>query len=348
MKRTICILLVLFVVTNYMLWSQELPVRTGELVKTFPIGSGDGALGYDYKEISDGNDVRPTGFCFDENGNLYICDNVNWRICIFDKDLNFIRAIEDSPIVEAVDMEVIDGDIIADFGISGIMKMDSDGNEIFTISTMGKAIESEISDDGFFIDGDMVFAYKDDGGLVGFKNPGVDNVKNFKNILDTDSVVEEILKNHPNLKIEKGAVEQKRSFSSSGVPQRTTSSDNGYHIYQNGEPLYRDYDRFKEIVGLDDGVLTRAVSESNEYSVYFEKYKKYSMKINVPNKEGNTFWEVRSRRYIVLNELGLPIAGFKLNQLYRAPGAAMSPEGDVYYLNSDDTGHHLYKIERDW
>ena len=327
------------------LFGQDFPTREPVLVKIFPVGKEDGSFG----GIPVSKDVYgPTAFCFDSEGFLVIVDTNNKRICMFDNNYNFISSINNSPIIEPSSLEIDDeGNIVGYRGRNGVEKMDSSGKELFQIFLYGEDISDELRGDGFFIVDNMVLAYKDDGGIIGFNNPGTDYKENNRHILNTQEVIREIERNHPTIKVETGieqSIQQRSSISGPIVPSRQSSE---YVIYENGVELSRDFNRFMTLKNSDGTIQNRTLADNDLFAL-FEKYKKKRIKIlKGTDIDGNVYWQLHYSIF-VLNPAGIPIAAFELESERRTTHPVISPQGDIYFMYSDGTGHYLYKYERDW
>jgi hypothetical protein len=339
------VLLIIMIMITVNLWAQEFPLLEPELVKTFPFGKEDGSFGI----IPVSKDVYgPTAFCFDSKGFLIIVDTNNKRICMFDNNYNFISSINNSPIVEPYRIDIDkDGNIIGHI-YGGIQIMDTTGKGLITIYVENNDIRDSIRSDGFYVANGMVFAYTDDGGIIGFKNPGTDYKENNRNILNTQEVIREIERNHPNIKVETGiepSIQQRDSSSRPTVPIRQSSE---YVIYENGVGLSRDFDRFMTLKSQDGAVQSRTLGDGNQYSMLLDRLEN-ALKIFIgTDLSGNHYWKMASGIF-VFNSEGIPIAAFKFKSLKRrSTRPVISPQGDVYFMSSGEAGHYLYKIERDW
>jgi hypothetical protein len=328
------------------LFSQDFPDKEAILVKTFPVGKEDGSFG----GIPVSKDVYgPTAFCFDSEGFLVIVDTNNKRICMFDNNYNFISSINNSPIIEPSSLEIDDeGNIVGYRGRNGVEKMDSFGKELFQIFLYGEDISDELRGDGFFIVDNMVLAYKDDGGIIGFNNPGSDYKENNRHILNTQEVIREIERNHPTIKVETGigpSIQQRSSTSRPTVPSRQSSE---YVIYENGVELSRDFNSFMKSKEMGSADQSRTLGDGNQYSMLLDRLEN-ALKIFIgTDSNGNKYWKMASGIF-VFNSEGTPIAAFKLeSSKKRTTHPVISPQGDVYYMGFDGTGHLLYKYERDW
>ena len=275
MKR-FSILLIILVISTVSLWAQEFPERKSELVKVFPVGEKDGF----FSLASTSKDVYgPAIFCFDSKGILIVIDSGNKRICIFDNNYNFIRSINNSPIVEPSRIEVDkDGNIIGYYSDKGIRKIDSNGNHVFYIYVTDKNIYENIRSDGFYVSDNLVFAYtRDNRGFIGFLNPGPDYKENNRNVLNTQEVMREIERNHPNLNIERRidqppALLQRSDSRRPTVPTRQTEE---YVVTENGVKLSRDFD---SLVKPDSpaGIVQNRMVVDNDLIALFEEYSKKS------------------------------------------------------------------------
>jgi hypothetical protein len=355
MKRRKILLIVMMILT-ICLWAQDFPDSEPVLVKIFPVGTGTGELGF-FKEMTpDGvwigsGPSAPSTLCFNEDRLLYICDTINKRICIFDGNYNYIRSIDPSPIIEPGLLEIDDeGNLIGSFGRYGIQKMDNNsGKELIQIFLYGEKILDEVSSDGLFIIDNLVLAYKrDNGGLIGFKNPGTDYKENNRNILNTQEVMREIERNHPTIRVETGigpSIQQKNSSSRQIVPSRQKEE---YAIYENGVQLSRNFDSFMALKSQDGTVQIKSFAGESQYSALLEKYINTRTKVLLgTDNDNNTYWLFRVGIF-VFNPSNVPIAAFRMEREIRTTKPVVSPSGDVYYMYSDETGHYLYKYERDW
>ena len=349
--RRFILFIFFFLLMNFSVFSQDFPDKEAILVKTFPVGINPGELGFEKVEFASAS-PSPTAFCFDSNGLLYICDTINKRICIFDESFNYIKSIENSPIIEPGLLEVDnEGNLIGSYGRYGIQKMDDSGKGLIRIFLYGEKILDEVRSDGFFIVDNMVLAYNRlDGGIIGFKDPGVDDKENNRNILNTQEVIREIEQNHPSLRVETGiepSVQQRSSTSGPIVPGRQKQ---GYVIYENGVELSRDFNSFITLKSQDGTVQSRTLGDNDLYERLLTKYShhRYGQILYGVDTDGNTYWKFHYG-IVVFNSEGTPITAFKLESLERrTTHAVISPQGDVYFMYSDETGHYLYKYERDW
>ena len=331
------------------LFSQDFPDNKAILVKIFPVGINPGELGFENVEFASASE-SPTAFCFDSNGLLYICDTINKRICIFDGKYNYIRSIDPSPIINPGLLEVDnEGNLIGSFGRYGIQKMDDSGKGLIRIFLYGEDILDEISSDGLFIMDNLVLAYKrDNGGIIGFKNPGIDDKENNRNILNTQEVIREIERNHPSLRVETGiepSVQQRNSTSRPIVPSRQKEE---YVIYENGVALSRDFNSLMALKSQDGTLQSKSLAGESQYSLLLKKYINTRTKALLgTDNDNNTYWLFKVGIF-VFNPEGTPIAAFHLEWDRRTTGPVVSLKGDVYYMDFDGTDHLLYKYERDW
>ena len=290
--RRFILFIFFFLLMNFSVFSQDFPDKEAILVKTFPVGINPGELGFEKVEFASAS-PSPTAFCFDSNGLLYICDTINKRICIFDESFNYIKSIENSPIIEPGLLEVDnEGNLIGSYGIYGIQKMDDSGKGLIRIFLYGEDIVDEVRNDGFYIANNMVLAYKDDGGIIGFNNPGTDYKANNRHILNTQEVIREIERNHPSLRVETGiepSVQQRSSTSGPIAPSRQKEE---YVIYENGITLSRDFNRLMALKSQDGTLQSKSLAGDSQYSLLLEKYShhRFGQTFIGNDNDGNSYW----------------------------------------------------------
>ena len=182
--------------------AQAIPKASIKLVKSFPIGKGDGELGW--QNVTDPDQQH---ICFDADGFLYITDPANSRISIFDNSFNWkgnIRTHNGFLLISRISID-INGDIIANAGTTGITKIDKLGNTIFCIfpfSEKENDFRGQIRIDGFYAIGNFVVAYLKSGGIVGIQNPSPDYGLNKNWGLKNQDLLERIEKTHYPVEIE--------------------------------------------------------------------------------------------------------------------------------------------------
>ncbi|MCK5197045.1 MAG: hypothetical protein KAR21_01765, partial [Spirochaetales bacterium] len=328
------VLLIIMIMITVNLWAQEFPLREPELVKTFPFGKEDGSFGI----IPVSKDVYgPTAFCFDSKGFLIIVDTNNKRICMFDNNYNFVSSINNSPIVEPNRIEIDKDDNIIGYIYKGIQKMDISGKELITIYVENNDIRDSIRSDGFYIADNLVFAYtRDNRGFIGFLNPGPDYKENNRNVLNTQEVMREIERNHPNLNIER-RIDQPPALlqrSDSRRPAVPTRQKEEYVVTENGnEPLW-DFDRFmKSTAQQGSSSQVKTLRSISPYSELLSKLERASKDYIGPDSDGNQYWKIAFGIF-VFNPEGTPISAFEAESLSRrTTHFVVSPQGDIFYMS---------------
>ena len=85
-KLLVIIFIILLVVINS--WG-EIHTYKHELIKTFPIGNGEGELGFDIKAMKDAGRVTPLSFSISNKIDFYFGDIVNKRIVVFNQNFEW-------------------------------------------------------------------------------------------------------------------------------------------------------------------------------------------------------------------------------------------------------------------
>lgn len=90
MKRIIWISILLHsILSLIVLFAQDIPKAELRHVKTFPVGKGNGEIGWET-----GTDPEPKSLCFDKKGFLYITDGANTRLDVFDSSFAWTKNIK--------------------------------------------------------------------------------------------------------------------------------------------------------------------------------------------------------------------------------------------------------------
>ncbi|MDC7125258.1 MAG: hypothetical protein PQJ46_06815 [Spirochaetales bacterium] len=337
--------LIVFVLIASIVSAQEYIAENPEIVTVFPCGTNEGQLGY--------NDIDefcgPRAFCFNSNKELVINDYVNERICIFNQDFVFLKSIKLDNYMVGNRIEVNSDNFISYYGYTGIQKFNKEGYTVFKIDLRHSKLFHDIRSDGLYTVGDVVFGYKDDGELFGFDNLSSSSITNNKrDPLTAQQIINKLEKYSNNLRIEKGVFDNRQllSKSVSEVPERSEYS-NEYIIYKDGQLLSRDFETIQKVRTVTKELYS--VSINNDLLDLYNKHKDIKNKIFYgEDKSENQYF--RMREYIfVLNSRGLPIKSIKcVDRDNITSGYVLSDEGDIYYLNSTEDGHYLYRFKRDW
>ena len=355
MKRLTLFIILLLIIIN--ISAQDFTEKEPELVTIFPVGDSEESLGYRKLRSGSGNG-GPTAIGFDQNENLIVNDSINQRISIFDKNWQPVRIINLTKASESTKLEIdIEGNIIGYYGNTGIETFDASGKAIFFLYLGGEKISDDIRNDGLYIIDNMIVAYnRNNGEIIGFNNLTPDYKENNKKpILNTQQVIRELERSSRSVEIEKkeSAIPMQRLQSFSNVPARETSGVE-YVILQDGEVLSRDFDTIQQNKPIQTQVFkstqSGVMSENDGLLSLFNKYKEHPVKFyHGKDNSGNEYWEF-GKYLFVLDLNGIPFKAIKLQEggLDRTTGFAMSEDGEIYYMHSTETGHYLYKYERDW
>ncbi len=366
----------IFLILVFSIYGQTDTFYDATLVATFPTGNGAGELGYNkhFSPVVQG----PTSVCFDKNGFLYISDDTNTRLSIFNKNFQYQSSINVSP-HEGGRFEIDkNGDVLYFYDQYSAEKINRNGNRIFRISLRDTKYADLIrSDSHLLICDNLAFAQLEDGGIICIQNPSTDWKMNNSKILSNDETLLLVNENQNdqlrnkntnsiasgnNLRIERCALRLE-------VKGKTFSETSfyGYMLYNGENILTYDFKTYF-FAAFQKQKLARAMEKENEYPIMnFIDYLQPPTTNHYIGKdsEGNVYWRSgylstfkggsKYELYIVFADSGALIDLFKINtdeikteKNRFVSFKAVSPEGDLYAISYDGKANYLYKVKRAW
>jgi len=327
MLKKYILLLILLISYNYNL----LAINEYEILElgTIPIGNQTGMLGYDATKILPGyGPIRPTTYSISEDNYIYICDNLNQRINVYDLELNFIREIKGNgfrlPKIEKIKIDKEENiiAIISNF----LLKIDKQGRKKFTIKktklsseVMTKYNYFPFKDYIFFYDKDIVKWISPDGSIIENEND-----LNSISMLLTDEI-------NSKLKIQ-------------GIEKILKYKNEKNIIFAGDKLLSTDFKKHKDYFDFLKSTLTdiNFKDESAKHSYRsinsFIDYDSYS----------NSYWvgSTGEKRIILV----FSKFGGLLDCFYHTRGVlpAVTSNGDIYTWEINEEGVAFYKIARRW
>ena len=173
-----------------------------------------------------------------------------------------------------------------------------------------------------FYHSNILFVHDENGKLWSIKNPGLDDSKNRKNLLNEDKTLD--------------------LFKNGDIDGLTIDSEK--RLFLNGELQTLDYAVFyKYYKGLHpEGKLslkldTQVTDEASSSMRYIGK-----------DNEGNYYWRLGQKHMSIFNYQGFLIEIFKYDRKKVSTTPAVSPPGDIYFMHHGEEKVTLYKIDRQW
>lgn len=195
--------------------------------------------------------------------------------------------------------------------------------ETFRISTYDLELFNSYSD--LYYQDNTLFIFDKNNKLWGIKNPSIDSVQNRKNIIEEVVLINKINNgDYKGLSIDK----EKRLF-----------FDNELQTVN----FYTFINYFKEI--QNERLLSQPIVD---FSLTIEDITTGSESFLGEDMYGNTYWTSWNTDIAVINNEGFMIDLFVADSIYPSTYPAVSPEGDVYFLEYGEDSVTLYKVERQW
>jgi hypothetical protein len=306
----IAILFVLALSSN----AQDNKLYIFEKMYNFKIGDKKGEFGY---RPSPTDVEGPIGFGIMNNGNIVVNDYKNKRNQVLNKNGGVTTVINVSDAYWGGSIDFFGKRLIGtEYGFLSIINengkgeyfRDAPGHRIYCIGQ-----------------GVICFIY-DNQVLFSLPNPGPDPIENNRRILDEQAT--HALFNDP---VKYGLV---------GV-----QLDNKNRLFVNGELETRDYWTFDQFWAEQYPDYPR--DKRHKYPVFSEDTSPYIQFIGKDVK-GNVYWNVHNNKIQVYNNQGIVIDRFEYNREKSKTIPAVHPNGDVYFLDYDENGVYLYRVENVW
>ena len=173
-----------------------------------------------------------------------------------------------------------------------------------------------------FYHSNILFIHDKDGKLWSIKNPGLDSVKNRKNLLNEEKTL--------------------ALFKDGDIDGLTIDSEK--RLFLNGELQTLDYAVFyKYYKSLHPELEKLTMLE-------FQISPKTANMMTYINKDNhlNTYWDMGGRYICIFNSSGLLYDFFEYDSKKSSTTPAVSPSGDIYFMHHGEDKVTLYKIERQW
>jgi len=326
MMRRLILYIGLYLLFTPLVFAQNYNKYEMELIKEFENGS-------EINEIKVGDtglnplDAAPTGMGIGPDGNIYIADYLNDRIAIVnDKTLEITDSIKGTKYLDSSKSLEVREDIILGRRVGYRLFGYKDGEEIYNVG-FEELTNNTVTFTSVLYYNNIVFAYSVDRKIRCVVNPSMeklDNKKRFRGPEKTREMFE------PDSEVDVGEL----------------TIDENDRLFFEGKILNKDFRLFANY-WLEEH---KGVSHQQHIEGFTnEAYRK--MKNNTyigKDALGNTYWLVGSFRFIVINQNGWIIHGGKFDQYKSRTLPAVHPSGDIYFLDYDENGVYLYKIERRW
>lgn len=173
---------------------------------------------------------------------------------------------------------------------------------------------------------DILFMRNNNGKFWAVKNPTLDNQKNQSNLLQEKDIFQLFEENNGNL---------------NGL-----TIDTQKRLFLHGElftvslKIYCSY--WKELNGDIAG-------EVNGSKIKYDTFmKSYGFMLIGKDSEGNSYWSSSSHYINIFNTSGVLIEQLRINPDIIKSQAAVSPEGDIYFMQHEPEKATLYRIKRQW
>lgn len=367
MKKMNIIVLLLLILTGW-LYSEELNNYSIIEVNVIPTGKKEGMIGWMPRMA--GGHSGPTSFTIN-NKYIYIPDRVNYRINVYDLNLNFVKTIiEDKKESHfAFAIKVDENENLTSLLVGkGLKKINQSGETLFFIPW--KDLSDSTQTYNYFVLKDEVFMYNNQGEVEYIDNSG--------KIEGTDKAIAKLLeisKDKEQLQIK---FANEINISDKKMQIIETLRNSGEYIlvdvdfYSTNFRKTREYfEKIKDIreyVKLEKAKVRSSVEKKEvnlsieDFSIHFFDYdanhNSYWMGIiDKPNK-------TKKFAVIIYSKYGELLDAFYYGQYkkgetpgwqhdfsqYPTSGAevAIAPTGDVYFLVGNKEKYTLYKVERQW
>jgi len=337
MKKILFLLYIIFLF-NINSWGQ-INAYEHELIKTFPIGNGDGEIGFNSKAVEGAGRVAPLSFSISNKLDFYLGDIVNKRIVVFNQNLEYKREINWKSAGRISKKMIItdDNDIIVYLPYSGLFIIDENDN----IKEINYNLPdyNELSNNNYFYFDSYIFYYDINKKL---KASDKSNKKyeeaELKSILkNLDSKA--INKSWKNIVKEQKAVDNVEEFINQENIHMIGNRILDVHYRQHKK--YYDFMK-KNIITIEEDD-NKSIELPRAYDIIFINY----------DSDDNSYWyyEIEGEKDIIIihNRFGQLIDAFYTEKyaLYN-----VAPNGDVYVFvkNKEEVqksnGYKLYKVTR--
>ncbi|MBN2532995.1 MAG: hypothetical protein JXB88_08890 [Spirochaetales bacterium] len=344
-------LLCLFSLLN--IYGEELNEYSVKIVKKIQTGNEEGMIGW---KMLPGGFTGPSTF-FVSNDRIFIPDRMNYRVNIYNRNLNFERTLKEKDTNEASATYKMKMDanlnMIYISTISGLVKIDSAGNRLF--STGYKNLSIKVRNQyNFFPINDSIFLYNDDNKIECITNKG-EFLKGEKAVLEINKINEKST-NNMELPPDKNKIinDIQENDSLLIINNNFYSAD-----FIKTKEYFNKIETVRQYISTQKKITSSKNIKLNisDFSVHFIGYDAYH----------NSYWDgsinklnkIKKYAVIIYSKYGELLDAFYYGQydnyepnytLYPTTGAliAVAPNGDVYFLTGNNKEYTFYKIENNW
>ncbi len=173
-----------------------------------------------------------------------------------------------------------------------------------------------------FYHSNILFIHDENGKLWSIKNPGLDDSKNRKNLLDEKKTL--------------------ALFKNGDIDGLTIDSEK--RLFLNGELQTLDYAIFYSYYKSLHPELEKLTK------LQFQISSKTANMMTYLNKDSdlNTYWDMGGKYIAIFNDSGLLFDFFEYDGDKSSTTPAVSPSGDIYFMHHGEEKVTLYKIDRQW
>jgi hypothetical protein len=312
------------------------PINTYEsiLIKTIQLGRQDGQLMLDKNVMPSG----PITFMVSKKNIIYVGDTLNGRMSLFDLNFDFIKNIsyifkEDNIPYVPDTIKIDDKDnIILYSHQQGLYKLDASGGKQYFVSDEKKQLNLDGEDNYFSID-DYVFYYDQAGNLKIIDKEGT---------VKDDKAAKEIIKGY-------STATTTRSSNTIDNQKLLDFAEKNKLLIVNNELLTTDYGKYMQIKKFYKATKpqTKGASPINNFDLKTISIVRY---IGVDVNQ-NQYWQGELKitsnppLILVFSKDGDVIDSFYIPKWV---ATTVAPNGDIYLMQSLETGISFYKVTRRW
>lgn len=328
MKKNIIICMILFI-TKLNTYSEEAHDYEEILIHSFTIGSADDQLGLLTGDSAYGTSAtKPMSMNFDDKNNLIICDMINSRVLLFNKDFILKESYYNYKMSTSGVIFNFSEDLL--FGVGGSMRhyiLNKKNNKSVEVTVPFKVGDSTTTNTVFTEK--IIFSYLKDGSICSFILEDKENLT-YSKMLNSNET--RMLFSH------------KEEYSLGGY-----ELDSKDRIYLNGKLQNRDYKTMYAYWDEEHKKKNETQPREIPKVPNFEKLSTGGT-YNGEDVDGNTYWRFGNTT-LIFDKNGWVLDAFAYDKKPIA-GLAVNSNGDVFYIALDDIGDKLifnmYKIERQW
>lgn len=350
-------LILLCLITIISTYGEQLNEYSFEIINKIKVGSKEGMIGWQFLP----GGITGPATLFVSNDEIFVPDRMNYRVNIYDLDIKFKRTLMEkgkNEVSATYIMKMDDnGNIIYISTISGLIKIDSNGNRLFSIDykILPRKVKNQYN---FFPIEDNIFIYNDNNEIECITAKGETlQGKNVKSKIDkiTSKRMSDL---YSGMKLPSDKIKIIEDFQ-----QDNTFLVINDHFYSTD--FYKIKEYFNKIKEVRSYILTQKKGNMNknidlnidDFSMHFIGY----------DTKYNSYWQgsidkpgkIQKYAIIIYSKYGELLDAFYYGQyddhepnysLYPTTEAliAVAPDGDVYFLIGNSKEYTFYKVENNW